>query len=86
MTDIVIKDVQTSPYAGEEGTIVLQGTVIYGTGENDNCVFYVYASRNDLAATINTSIKNAAVAACAEIDVIVGALDKKTLMGGAVDL
>lgn len=39
-----------------------------------------------LAATMNTAIKDAVVAEFANVGITVGALDKKTLFGGAVSL
>ena len=41
---------------------------------------------SDLAATINTACKNAAILVAADSGHTVGALDKKTLLGGAVGL
>lgn len=39
-----------------------------------------------LAATVNAAIKDAAIAAAADAGFTVGALDKKTLLAGAVGL
>lgn len=43
-------------------------------------------SPSDLAATVNTAIKNAAIAAAANEGHTVGILDKKTVLGGATGL
>lgn len=49
--------------------------------------WYANVSPSALAATINAAIKDAAIAAALDQqDITVGALDKKTIIGGAVGL
>ena len=56
------------------------------SAELGNIVWDVNIPLNSLASTANTAIKNAAIAAAEALEYTIGALDKKTLYGGAVGL
>jgi len=68
-----------------EGEIVLSGTA-YASPDSGSIPWETTVSRGDLAATINAAMKTAAIAAADVAGYTVGALDKKTLLGGAVGL
>jgi hypothetical protein len=54
--------------------------------EDMDVTWSVEVDPGDLAATINAAVKDAAIAAAEVRGYTVGALDKKTLIGGAVGL
>lgn len=71
---------------GENGTLFISGEARLSDG-GDAVPWDLTVAHNALAATINTAIKDAAIAA-ADLagHEAVGALDKKTLYAGAVGL
>lgn len=56
------------------------------TSDDPSLSWNVQVSPESLAATINDAIKTVAIAVAAAAGITVGALDKKTLIGGAVGL
>lgn len=68
------------------GTSVIIGGSAVVEGHDDTLMWSVSVAWDALEATINTAIKDAAIAAAAAAGFTVGALDKKTLYGGAVGL
>jgi len=73
--------------ADEAADVHYSGDIYVGqTSEQGPYSFSVDVPRSALAATINAAIITAAVTACAARDITVGALDNKTLIGGAVGL
>jgi hypothetical protein len=64
--------------------IDIQGNAFVSGDYTDQIFWTATVAMNALAATIQTAIKEAAVAAAALVGQEVGALDKKTLYGGPV--
>jgi len=87
MADIVILVHGNGP-AGSGDNIRYSGSCRLSgmTPESEGVTWSVDVPPGALASTINTAIKDAAVAAAEAAEYTVGALDKKTLIGGAVGL
>lgn len=74
--------------ASDFASFEVDGNAIVGNGVTGTFLTWTTppVSYNALAATINAAIKDAAITAAAAAGFSVGALDKKTLFGGAVGL
>lgn len=85
MPDIIIRH---TFFAGAPGNNKIQvgGDVIATDG--NTATWDTMVDGDDLAATMNNKMRDAAIDALAALDppVTVGALDKKTLIGGAIGL
>lgn len=88
MADIVIS-VRPGLGAVESGDDVEYSGICRCTGmdnEDPSIEWTATADPGALASTINQAIKTAAISAADIAGYVVGALDKKTLLGGAVGL
>lgn len=75
------------PPPEEGGPVVYIGHVWSSEGPTgDGYSFTAQAEFDDLAATVNANIKAAGIAILAGHSITVGALDKKTVIGGAIGL
>ena len=72
---------------GGDDEVQVSGKAFTSEAPHDLVQWYILANYNALAATINQACIAAAIAAVeTELEVSIGALDKKTLFGGAVGL
>ncbi len=82
MADLAIMVASVGPGTG--GTLKITG--IAGVSGSDMFSWETEVAFNAVAATITAAIKDAAIAAAVAESYTVGALDKKTLFGGAAGL
>ena len=88
-SDIVIQVTGVSAASTENDDLEYSGSArCSGWTAYDSTVFWTTdpVSTSALAATVNAEIKEAAIAAADVAGCTVGALDKKTVLGGAVGL
>ena len=87
MADIIIHVTQIGG-CEDDSYINIGGYVRAGgmSAELGSVVWDVNVPANALAGTINSAIKDAAITQLELLEISVGALDKKTLLGGAVGL
>lgn len=84
MADIVIF-VKSMGQGPNSGVLRIRG-IAHSDGARDSFEWIADVAINAAAAVVNSAIKDAAVATAAQAGVTVGALDAKTLFGGAVTL
>lgn len=88
MADVVIKITDVGGSSEEAGVVYTGVAFCTGMDGNDSGITFQtdLLEHGVLASTVNAAIKDAAIAAAAVAGYTVGALDKKTLLGGAVGL
>jgi hypothetical protein len=87
MADIIIRiEACQTPAEGDVVKIEGMARCTGMTPEDMDITWSVDVDPGDLAATINDACKDAAIAAAEAREYTIGALDKKTLIGGAVGL
>jgi len=88
MASIVIFDVEVSGFSGTDDVSYSGRARCSGMAQNDSPLGWDTGaiSPGSLATTVNAAIKDAAIASATDANFIIGALDKKTLIGGAVGL
>lgn len=87
MADIVIRMLSIGPDDTGDGILYSGVARCSGmTAQNPSINWWVNLNANTIASSITTSIKDAAVNAAIAAGYVVGALDKKTLIGAIIDL